>query len=1459
MVIKTSIIRLSYSLILLAQLLLAVAVFVRPAQAQTPVGYWTFDDRAGTKAVDSSGNRHTATLVNGVKWVSEPIGNAVSANAAQGQYVLIPAIDLSGTSAVTVTLWANRTYSTIGRHALFEATSNYANSVTGFGFFPDDADCNGIQAALHGDLGYTANCYCQPSSGVWHHLAVVFDKSQTGGEEITFYVDGVLQTANQSLSASTNTNRFGNNLIYLFSRAGITEFTSGMIGDLRIYGSALTAEQIQQIYGNAGSGSADGTQQQFTAARTYPITMIGSSGGINKQAATGTLMLAGSGWQQGFDFRNTATFLTDPPGSTYVLSGTVYPTTVSGVTFGWAKMFMAQARDRSTSVDPRLAGINFVSNGSPATFYVDLPSAGTYNLSLAMGDEGYPQCSVQCQIQFLDGRTVLATVTGGLTNYGYFYDAKGNDWSAAAWPSGNLSQQVTLTGTRLTMILGTNKGTGDNTPIAFLGVAQVSSSPNFTISASPAWLSIQQGNQGTSSITTTIGNGFNGAISLSASGMPSGTTVSFNPSTIPAPGSGSSTMTITVGSRTVTGTYPITVTGSGGGIQQNTTVTLTVTAQAQPNFTISASPGSLSLPQGNQGTSTITTTVSGGFNNSISLSASGLPSGTTVSFNPNLIPAPGSGDSTMTITVGSSTAVGAYPMIVTGNGGGIQQNATVTLTVTAAGAWQQGFDFRNTSTFVTDPSGDTYVLPTTAYPTKGSGVTYGWVKTSLVSARDRNAQLDPHLAGINYATNGSPATFYVDLPSPGTYSLSLAMGDDGYQQCYTQCQIQFLDGTTVLATLSKGLTRLGYFYDVTGNNWSAAQWPSNNVSQQVTLAGTRLTVVMGLSQSNGDITPLAFLGVAQVSSSPNFAISASPASLSVQQGNQGTSTLASTISGGFNSAISLSASGVPSGTTVSFSPNPIAAPGSGNSTISITVGSSTVAGTYPITVTGNGGGIQQNATVTLTVTADPNFTTSASPASLSVQQGNQGTSTITTTIIGGFNSVVSLSTSGIPTGTTVSFNPNPIPAPGSGSSTMTITVGGSTPVGTYPITVTGDGGGTQQNTTLTLTVTAAPNFALAASPASLSIQQGNQGTSTLTTTISGGFNSAVSLSPSGMPSGTTVSFHPNPIPAPGSGNSTMTITVGASTPTGTYPITVTGNGGGIQQNTTVTLTVVAPPNFTISASPAFLSVVQGNQGTSTITTIISGGFNSAISLSASGGPTGTTVSFNPNPIPAPGSGNSTMTITVGSSTPTGTYPITVTANGGGIQQNTTVTLTVTAAPNFTISASPASLSVVQGNQGTSTITTTISGGFNSAISLSASGMPSGTTVSFNPNPISAPGSGNSSMTITVGASTPTGTYPITLTGNGGGIQQSVSVTLTVTAQVALSWTASTSPGIAGYNAYRSITSGGPYTKLNSSLITVTSYTDQGVNSGNTYYYVTTAVNSQGLESVNSNEAAATVP
>jgi hypothetical protein len=101
---------------------------------------------------------------------------------------------------------------------------------------------------------------------------------------------------------------------------------------------------------------------------------------------------------------------------------------------------------------------------------------------------------------------------------------------------------------------------------------------------------------------------------------------------------------------------------------------------------------------------------------------------------------------------------------------------------------------------------------------------------------------------------------------------------------------------------------------------------------------------------------------------PDFAISASPASVSIAQGASGSSTVSTTVSGGFSNAISLSASGQPSGVTVSFSPSSIAAPGSGSSTMNITVGSTVTAGTYTITVTGTGGAITHTTPVSLTVT-----------------------------------------------------------------------------------------------------------------------------------------------------------------------------------------------------------------------------------------------------------------------------------------------------------------------------------------------------------------------------------------------------------------------------------------------------------------------------------------------------------
>ena len=315
--------------------------------------------------------------------------------------------------------------------------------------------------------------------------------------------------------------------------------------------------------------------------------------------------------------------------------------------------------------------------------------------------------------------------------------------------------------------------------------------------------------------------------------------------------------------------------------------------------------------------------------------------------------------------------------------------------------------------------------------------------------------------------------------------------------------------------------------------------------------------------------------LAPTSQTPAFTLAASPTSISVVVGNSGSSTITTAVSGGFDSAIALSATGQPTGVTVTFSPTSIAAPGSGTSTATLAVASTTTPGTYTITVTGTGGSITHTATISLTVTSAPvpAFTLAASPTAVSVAQGANGSSTISTTVSGGFNSAIALTASGQPAGVTATLNPTSIAAPGSGTSTLTLAVASTTATGTYTITVTGTGGAITHTATVTLTVTAASagSYTISVSPTSGYLDRGQSGYGVVTITGSGGFTGSVALSATGIPSGVTGVFSPTSIT--GSGTSDFTLTVSRSAPTGTYPITITGTSGSTSHSTTLTFQV----------------------------------------------------------------------------------------------------------------------------------------------------------------------------------------------------------------------------------------------------------------------------------------------
>jgi hypothetical protein len=237
------------------------------------------------------------------------------------------------------------------------------------------------------------------------------------------------------------------------------------------------------------------------------------------------------------------------------------------------------------------------------------------------------------------------------------------------------------------------------------------------------------------------------------------------------------------------------------------------------------------------------------------------------------------------------------------------------------------------------------------------------------------------------------------------------------------------------------------------------------------------------------------------------------------------------------------------------------------------------------------------------------------------------------------------------------------------------------------------------------------------------------------------------------------------------------------------------------------------------------------------------GINPPITLTA-----GQSVTFNVvfTP-PSAGNDNGNLAITSDASNPTLNVPLTGTGTPAG---QLAVNPTTLSFGNVVVGNS--SQKTAQLNASGATVTVSSVNVSNAAFTVSGLSFPvtiqagQGVqfTVTFTPQSTGAT-SGTASFTSDAGNS------PTVLSVNGTGTQA-------VQHSVVLSWTASTSPNIQGYNIYRSGTSGGPYSKI-SSMDPNVSYTDSTVVSGSTYYYVTTAVDSSSEESTNSNQAQAVIP
>jgi cellulose 1,4-beta-cellobiosidase len=298
-----------------------------------------------------------------------------------------------------------------------------------------------------------------------------------------------------------------------------------------------------------------------------------------------------------------------------------------------------------------------------------------------------------------------------------------------------------------------------------------------------------------------------------------------------------------------------------------------------------------------------------------------------------------------------------------------------------------------------------------------------------------------------------------------------------------------------------------------------------------------------------------------------------------------------------------------------------------------------------------------------------------------------------------------------------------------------------------------------------------PTFSIFGNGAS--VMQGTTATTSITVLPVNNFAGTVALSISGLPSGVTASFNPASI-ANGSGASTLTFTAAANATVPAAPVilTVTGTSGSIVQTTTINLTVVGRPDFSITAAPpAAVTITPGSNPTASVTVASLFGFTGSVSITATGLPAGVSANFSPSSVN--GSGTIVVNFNAQTSTPAGTTNISIVGTSGSLTHSATIALTVTGPSDFSLSATNAS--VVQGGTGISTVTVTRGGGFTGTVALSVGGLPAGVTASFNPTSTTSTSTLTFSAAGTAGVSATT----VTITGASGNLSHSTTITLAV--------------------------------------------------------------------------------
>ena len=340
--------------------------------------------------------------------------------------------------------------------------------------------------------------------------------------------------------------------------------------------------------------------------------------------------------------------------------------------------------------------------------------------------------------------------------------------------------------------------------------------------------------------------------------------------------------------------------------------------------------------------------------------------------------------------------------------------------------------------------------------------------------------------------------------------------------------------------------------------------------------------------------------------------------------------------------------------------------------------------------------------------------------------------------------------------------------------------------------ISNGGGGFDPENVQTATFANTPYFAISSNPASIQVPRGSNANSTIILTSHLGFTGPVTLGATSTPTGPTTGFNTTIVTliADGTGGSLLTVSAAQSVPTGSYTVNVTGTSGLQQRFVLLAITVVVP-DFTITPIPASLKILQGKNGTSTISLSSQNGFKGTVELSASISSSGPVLSFNTTTVVLGIGETKSSLLTVSTKSASGAnYNITITAtNDTSAPRHTAIITLQVVSPDFTIKTSQSSFTIPAGGPvNTATLTLESQNGFNGTIDLSVSIIPSSNGIAAVPSPSSVVLNntnlgkiGGSTLAITVSSGASYGTYTIMVVGTNRTttLTHNVNITLVV--------------------------------------------------------------------------------